>query len=84
MDETCQSCRYFGCESTQGPPQDMECRGPWVAGREAHKRQEGKSTNTVGGLMVDVLVPPFPRGCWRHWAHEPLGDTAVLSRRSRR
>lgn len=83
MDEACQSCRYFGCESTlgtQGPPQDTRCHGLWMAGREAHKRQEGRLTITVGGLRVDVLVTGLLWGSSGHLAHEPLGDTAVLSR----
>lgn len=86
MDEACQSCRYFGCESTldtldtQGPPQDIKCRGLWMAGREPHKGQEGKRTNTLGGLMVGELVARLLWGCWRHLARDPLGDTAVLSR----
>lgn len=77
MDEACQSCRYFGCESTldtldtQGPPQDIKCRGLWMAGREPHKGQEGKRTNTLGGLMVDELVARLLWGCWRHLARDP-------------
>lgn len=54
MDEACQSCRYFGFESTletQSPPQCIKCRGPWMAGREAHRGQEGKHTSPVGGWM---------------------------------
>lgn len=43
--------------------------------------QEGEHTSTVGGLRVDVLVTRLLWGSWRHLAHEPLGDTAVLSRR---
>lgn len=81
MDGACQSCRYFGCESTlgtQGPPQHIKCCGLCMAGREAHKGQEGKHTNTVGGSMVDVLVARLLRGSWRHL--EPLGATAVLGR----
>lgn len=84
MDGACQSCRYCGCESalgTQGPPQDIECHGLCMAGKEAHKWQEGKHTSTVGGLRVDVLVAQLLWGSWRHLAREPLGDTAVLSRR---
>lgn len=42
--------------------------------------QEGKHTNTVDGLRVDVLVIQLLWGSWRHLTHEPLGDIAVLSR----
>lgn len=33
--------------------------------------QEGKRTNTLGGLMVDELVARLLWGCWRHLARDP-------------
>lgn len=65
-------------------------RAPWIPWTpRVHLRtsnvvasgwQEGKRTNTLGGLMVDELVARLLWGCWRHLARGPLGDTAVLSR----